>query len=56
LLRRVSHQFDEAMPLAATASAQTTHHLRECLREVSGVALERDGPVTALCDDVVDER
>jgi hypothetical protein len=56
LLLRVSHQFDEDMPLAATASAKTTHDLRECLREVSGLALERGGPVTALCNDVVDER
>jgi hypothetical protein len=52
----VSHQFDEDMPLAATASAKTTHDLRECLREVAGLVLERGGPGTALRDDVVDER
>ena len=56
LLFSVSHQFDEDMPLAAAASAKTTHDLREFLRETSGLALERRGPVTALRDDVVDER
>ena len=44
------------MPLAATAAAKTTHDLRECLREIAGLALERGGPVTALRDNVVDER
>jgi hypothetical protein len=56
LLFRVSYQLDEDMPLTTAASAKTTHDLRECLREVSGVALERGGPMTALRDDVVDER
>jgi hypothetical protein len=56
LLFSVSHQFDEDMPLAAAASAKTTHDLRENLREVSGLVLERGGPGTALRDDVVDER
>jgi hypothetical protein len=56
LVFRVSHQLDEDMPLPPTASAKTTHDLREFLRETSGLALERGGPVTALRDDVVDER
>ena len=56
LLFSVSHQLDEDVPLAAAASAKTTHDLREFVREASGLALERGGPVTALHDDVVDER
>ena len=44
LLFSVSHQLDEDMPVAATASAKTTHDLRESLREVSGLVLERGGP------------
>ena len=48
LLFSVAHQLDEDMPLAATASAKTPHDLCEFLREVSGLALERGGPVTAL--------
>jgi hypothetical protein len=56
LLFSVSYQLDEDMSLAATASAKTTHDLREFLREASGLALERGGPVTALRNDVVDER
>lgn len=52
----MSYQLDEDMSLAATASAKTTHDLREFLREALGLALERGGPVTALRDDVVDER
>jgi nicotinamidase-related amidase len=52
----VAHQRNEDMPVAATASAKTTHDLRESLREVSGLVLERGGPGTALCDEVVDER
>ena len=39
LLFSVSHQFDEDMPLAAAASAKTTHDLREDLGEVSGLVL-----------------
>ena len=54
LLCSVSHQLDEDMPLAATASAKTTHDLCEFLREASGLALERGAPVTALRDNVVD--
>ena len=56
LLFSVAHQRNEDMPVAATASAKTTHDLRESLREVSGLVLERGGPGTALCDEVVDER
>jgi hypothetical protein len=56
LVFSVSHQLDEDMPVAATASAKTPHDLREFLREIAGVALERRRPVTALRDDVVDER
>jgi hypothetical protein len=52
----VSHQLDEDMPLAATASAKTPHDLGEFLREASDLALECGGPGTALRDDVVDER
>jgi hypothetical protein len=55
LVFRVAHQLDEDLPLAATASAKATHDLGEFLREASGLALERGGPVTALRDDVVDE-
>src|SRR5262249_16622636 len=56
LVFRVAHRLNEDLPLAATASAKATHDLCECLREVSGLALERGGPVTALRDDGVDER
>ena len=56
LLFRVAHQLDEDLPLAATASAKTPHDLGELLRQASGLALEHGGPVTALRDDVVDER
>ena len=56
LLCRLSHQLDEDMPLAATASANTPHDLCEFLREASGLALECGGPVTALRDAVVDDR
>jgi hypothetical protein len=56
LVCSVSYQLDADMPLAAAASAQTTHDLREFLHETSGLALERRGPVTALRDDAVDER
>ena len=55
LLFRGAHQLDEDLALTATASAKTTHDLGEFLPEVSGLALERGGPVTALRDDVIDE-
>lgn len=56
LLFSMSHQLDKDMPLAATASAKTPHDLCEFLCEASGLALECGGPVTALRDDVVDDR
>jgi hypothetical protein len=52
----MSHQLDEDMPVAATASANTPHDRCEFLREASGLALECGGPVTARRDDVVDDR
>jgi hypothetical protein len=56
LLCRMSHQLANDRPVAATASAKTPHDLCECLCEASGLALECGGPVTALRDEVVDER
>ena len=56
LLFSLSHQLDEDRPLAATASAKTPHDRCAFRREASGLALECGGPVTALPDDVVDDR
>ena len=55
LLFRLSHQRDENLPVSSTASSKTTPDLFECLREVSGLALELGSPMAALLDDVVDE-
>jgi hypothetical protein len=49
LLFRVAHQRNEDMPVAATASAKTTHDLRESRREGLGLGAGAwwawDGPV-----------
>jgi hypothetical protein len=55
LLFRWPYQLDENLPVPSTASAKTTHDLFECLREVSGVALELGSPRATLLGDVVDE-
>jgi hypothetical protein len=54
-LFRLSHQLDENVPLSSTAASKTTHDLFECLREVSGLALELGSPMATLLGDVVDE-
>jgi hypothetical protein len=53
-LCRLSHQRDENVPVSSTASSKTTHDLCECLREVSGLALELGSPLAPLLGDVVD--
>jgi hypothetical protein len=55
LLCRLSHQLDENVPMASTASSQTTHDLFEFLREGSGLALELGRPLAPLRGAVVDE-
>ena len=50
------YQRHEDVPLASTTTAKAPHDLGEFLGEAAGLALERRGPVTALRDDVVDER
>jgi hypothetical protein len=55
LLCRLSHQLDANLPVSSTASSKTPHDLFECLREVSGLALELGSPLATLLGDVVDE-
>jgi hypothetical protein len=51
----VAYQLNEDVPLSSTAAAKTTHDLLQCLREVTGLALELRGPGATLRGDVVNE-